>query len=200
MVDTRRVTDKVMNLLNAEAPVGGRSVRLSASIGISLYPDDSEDAAALMQMADAAMYVAKTHGPGCCVLHGEASPDEPRQYPPGRATPGRLEPGALVPKADAEGLHSDLREAHERLLRAAKDAKASQAAADVANRRRTELLAVVAHELSDRMAPIRAAAAELDGVQTEALRIAPGLNERQIALMSRRIADLPEASRGHEAR
>ena len=50
------------------------------------------------------------------------------------------------------------------------------------------------------MAPIRAAAAELDGVQTEALRIAPGLIERQIALVSRRIADLLEASRGHEAR
>ncbi len=41
---------------------GGREVRVSASIGISLFPDDAAGADALMKHADTAMYAAKEAG------------------------------------------------------------------------------------------------------------------------------------------
>ncbi|TVQ98997.1 MAG: EAL domain-containing protein [Deltaproteobacteria bacterium] len=43
---------------------GGREVYLGASIGIGIYPDDGEDAAALLRNADAAMFAAKQGGRG----------------------------------------------------------------------------------------------------------------------------------------
>jgi len=41
---------------------GGQQARISASIGISVFPDDAGDAATLMKHADAAMYAAKQAG------------------------------------------------------------------------------------------------------------------------------------------
>ena len=197
--DALRVADKVMALLRAAAPVGGQSIRLTASIGISLYPDHSEDAATLIKLADAAMYVAKRRGTGRCVMHGQAPLDEPRPHPPARDSPRRLETGSAVPDVESESLHSQLREANERLLLAALDAQALQAAAEGAHQRQTDFLTLVAHELSHPMAPIRIAAAQLGGAQTEELlHSALGMIERQMALMSRRVDDLLDAARGHE--
>jgi len=42
--------------------LGGREARVTASIGISVYPDDATDALALMKHADTAMYAAKQAG------------------------------------------------------------------------------------------------------------------------------------------
>ena len=42
--------------------LGGREARVTASIGISVFPDDSADAGALMKHADTAMYAAKQGG------------------------------------------------------------------------------------------------------------------------------------------
>ncbi len=53
------------NLLHELAPpcfVDGRELHLSASIGITLYPDDGRDPDALMKNADAAMYHVKDAG------------------------------------------------------------------------------------------------------------------------------------------
>ncbi len=41
---------------------GGRATELTASVGISLFPGDGDDAAALVRHADIAMYAAKTAG------------------------------------------------------------------------------------------------------------------------------------------
>ena len=197
--DAIRVADKVISLLAAAAPVGSTSLRLSASIGISLYPDDGEDAITLIELADAAMYAAKRHAPGSCALHGHAPLGKQIQQVPARESRRRLKPGAPPSDAGSERLHSQLREANERLVLAALDAQELQAAAERAHRRQTEFLAVVAHELSDPMAPIRIAAAQLGGAQTEELlHSALGLIERQMALMSRRVGDLLDASHGHE--
>ena len=40
----------------------GQDVFVSASIGISTYPEDGRDATALLKNADAAMYMAKSEG------------------------------------------------------------------------------------------------------------------------------------------
>ncbi len=42
--------------------VDGRTVRLTTSVGISLFPDDGRDAGTLMRHADVAMYAAKAAG------------------------------------------------------------------------------------------------------------------------------------------
>ena len=41
---------------------GGDQARLSASMGVSLFPDNANDAAALVKLADTAMYSAKQAG------------------------------------------------------------------------------------------------------------------------------------------
>jgi diguanylate cyclase len=46
--------------------VGGSEVPVSATIGISLYPDDGADARTVLKNADAAMYHAKKVGQGGC--------------------------------------------------------------------------------------------------------------------------------------
>jgi len=51
----------------------GKSVKVGASVGIALYPEDGRSAAELLQRADAAMYVAKQNAAGP-VLYGRIGP------------------------------------------------------------------------------------------------------------------------------
>ena len=190
------VADKVIALLSEAAPVGDQMIRLSASIGISMYPDDGEDAITLIDLADAAMYIAKRHAPGSCVLRGHAPLGAQLHQVPAREARRLLQPQPPLSGAGPERLHTQLREANERLVLAALGAQELQAATEEAHRRQTEFLAVVAQELSDPMAPIRIAAAQLGGVHTEELlQRALGLIDCQMALMSRRVGDLLDASR-----
>ena len=58
-----RVAQKLLAALLQPYDLGGdRQARISASIGISVYPDDAGDAATLMKHADSAMYSAKQAG------------------------------------------------------------------------------------------------------------------------------------------
>ncbi len=53
---------KLMEQLSVPCTVGGRSLHVTASIGISIFPDDGDDAHRLLSHADAAMYHAKATG------------------------------------------------------------------------------------------------------------------------------------------
>jgi diguanylate cyclase (GGDEF)-like protein/PAS domain S-box-containing protein len=58
-----RVAKKLLGALAEPYDIGaGKPVTISASIGISLFPDDAGDAATLLKHADAAMYAAKQAG------------------------------------------------------------------------------------------------------------------------------------------
>lgn len=57
-----RVAAEIMEALAAPLRLGSRLMQMSASIGISLYPDHATDIDTLMQQADAAMYMAKQAG------------------------------------------------------------------------------------------------------------------------------------------
>jgi diguanylate cyclase len=72
--DAGRVAQKVSAALAAARPAdaGGG---VTASVGITLYPDDGDDAQALIDRADAAMYRAKGRGPGSTVLYGRQDDD-----------------------------------------------------------------------------------------------------------------------------
>jgi len=61
--DAAGVAREVLQILEAPfALEGHRDIYIGASVGISLYPQDGEDAAELVQHADAAMYQAKEQG------------------------------------------------------------------------------------------------------------------------------------------
>ncbi|MFZ5564920.1 MAG: diguanylate cyclase domain-containing protein [Thermodesulfobacteriota bacterium] len=62
-IDTETVAEKLLDRVSAPYTVNGRTIDfLSASIGISIYPDDGADPDALVRQADRAMYHAKQTG------------------------------------------------------------------------------------------------------------------------------------------
>jgi diguanylate cyclase (GGDEF)-like protein len=60
--EAERVAGKVLDTLRNPYRLEGRELFITASMGISLYPDDGEDADTLVRNADAAMYRAKEQG------------------------------------------------------------------------------------------------------------------------------------------
>jgi diguanylate cyclase (GGDEF)-like protein/PAS domain S-box-containing protein len=57
--DAAQVAEKVLAAISAPHVIDGYAVQVSASIGVSLYADDGDDAAGLMRRADVAMYEVK---------------------------------------------------------------------------------------------------------------------------------------------
>ncbi|MGR3300929.1 MAG: diguanylate cyclase domain-containing protein [Candidatus Scalindua sp.] len=53
---------RILEVLSAVYVLSGQKLTISASIGISLYPEDGVDMEILIKNADAAMYSAKEHG------------------------------------------------------------------------------------------------------------------------------------------
>jgi diguanylate cyclase (GGDEF)-like protein len=195
--DAILVADKVIAALGAPNRVGDHVLRLTASIGISIYPDDGEDAATLIDRADAAMYRAKRHGLGSFVFHGEEPPSERSLQAPALASLQRPLTHYELALAEHERRHAQRQEANEQLVLAAISAQELQAAAEQAQRRQTEFLAMLVHELRNPLAPIRTAAALLGRVRTDEtllLRV-QSVIERQVAHMSRLVGDLLDVSR-----
>jgi diguanylate cyclase (GGDEF)-like protein/PAS domain S-box-containing protein len=60
--DARLVAQKILDALQTPFELEGHEVFITASIGISLYPADSDDEVELMKNADTAMYRAKESG------------------------------------------------------------------------------------------------------------------------------------------
>ncbi|MFV2005415.1 MAG: putative bifunctional diguanylate cyclase/phosphodiesterase, partial [Gammaproteobacteria bacterium] len=60
--DVTQIAQKILSCLEKSAQIDGHSLYTTASIGISLFPDDGEDAGTLLQNADIAMYRAKDMG------------------------------------------------------------------------------------------------------------------------------------------
>jgi len=57
--DAGRVARKLIDGITGEVRIAGKPLRVGASIGIALYPQDAQDPDALLKAADAAMYAAK---------------------------------------------------------------------------------------------------------------------------------------------
>ncbi|HVK54415.1 MAG TPA: EAL domain-containing protein [Burkholderiales bacterium] len=60
--DAALVAEKLLHVLSKPFLLGGHKIFISASIGISCYPQDGIDVDTLLKNADAAMYRAKEHG------------------------------------------------------------------------------------------------------------------------------------------
>jgi diguanylate cyclase (GGDEF)-like protein/PAS domain S-box-containing protein len=60
--DLAQVAQKLLDVFHETFRVGGADIHLGASIGISIFPDDGDDAETLVKNADIAMYRAKERG------------------------------------------------------------------------------------------------------------------------------------------
>ena len=60
--DAARTAEKILSTLAASFSIGQQQLHITASIGISTYPNDATDAEGLIKNADTAMYRAKEEG------------------------------------------------------------------------------------------------------------------------------------------
>jgi diguanylate cyclase (GGDEF)-like protein len=95
---------RLLKTLEFPFPVGGVSVEVEASVGVSLYPEHGEDVDGLIQRADMAMFIAKDAGTG-----HELYAEERDRFSPDRLAllselRGAIQRGELIlhyqPKAD----------------------------------------------------------------------------------------------------
>lgn len=63
--DAAEVARKVIEIINEPRIIDSHEIRVGSSIGISLYPGDSEVVEGLIKCADSAMYAAKNSGRNC---------------------------------------------------------------------------------------------------------------------------------------
>jgi diguanylate cyclase (GGDEF)-like protein/PAS domain S-box-containing protein len=63
------VANRVQRALQDPFTIDGTELYVTASIGITVFPNDGDDAGTLLRNADAAMFRAKAAGPGAYVIH-----------------------------------------------------------------------------------------------------------------------------------
>jgi diguanylate cyclase (GGDEF)-like protein len=94
------IAGKILQAITLPVPIGGHEVFVSPSIGITVFPDDGADMAALLRQADVAMYRAKDLGRSNIQFYVEQ--DE-------RAASGRLAIEAKLRRAlGPRGVHAAL--------------------------------------------------------------------------------------------
>jgi diguanylate cyclase (GGDEF)-like protein len=194
--DAALVADKLISELAVPLCALDHVLRLTASIGISLFPEDGEDASTLLDHADSAMYRAKRHGLRNVVFHQEGLEPDRHLNPPTLSSMQRPLTRIELALAEHERLNEVLREANQQLVVSALSAQQLQAAAQEANKRQTQFLARVAHELRAPLGPIRNAVAAMGmDPSVPTLPRMQAIVERQVAQMARLVDDLVDASR-----
>ncbi|MEO7773426.1 MAG: diguanylate cyclase [Steroidobacteraceae bacterium] len=199
VTDAAVVAIKILASLAAPAQIGAHRLHLSASLGISVYPDDGQDLALLVSYADAAMYRSKRRGPGGFEVHNAAFASIASL----RAT-DRAERAQTKVDRSAAGASSpqDLREANERLLIAALDAQTTESHAGEEHHKQIMFLAMVAHELRGPLAPLSVAADMLKhAITNESLlgKVRETI-KRQVAQIARLVEDLLDGARASTGR
>lgn len=64
--DITIICNKLITAISTDIKLKGHDVNVSASIGISIFPDDAKDVEGLLKCADIAMYTAKKHERNAC--------------------------------------------------------------------------------------------------------------------------------------
>jgi diguanylate cyclase (GGDEF)-like protein len=74
-----RVADRLLEELEQPVTVEGLALDVSGSVGIALFPQQANDAEALLRRADVAMYAAKEHGAGYELYQEEMDRNNPQR-------------------------------------------------------------------------------------------------------------------------
>ena len=183
--DAALIAEKLLAAVAQPLVADGDPVTITASIGISLYPDDAEDEDLLLQCADEAMYSAKGQGGGAYRFHAEdvagaAGARRQQRSPAGHALDEQRRMNQL------------LREANEQLIVAALGAAELQENAERALVRHQQYLVLLGHEIRTPLSPLRYVAALLDmgphpGTALTKLR---QTIERQVLQIARLVEDM----------
>jgi diguanylate cyclase (GGDEF)-like protein len=195
--DAAAVAQKIIETLQAPALVGPHRVALSASLGISVFPEDGDDPITLIECADAAMYRAKRVGPGgyaFCSDIAEGTHREGRSIDDATPHAARRPDSAL---AEHEARLRELLEANKQLVSAAQTAQRLQSNAEEAHHRQINFVAMAAHALRNPLSAIRVAAMTMQHPRADdAMRAGQHeIVQRQSAHMARLIDDLLDGSR-----
>lgn len=193
------VATKILAALAAPALVGVHLVRLSASLGIAIYPEDGEDPETLIRHADVAMYVAKRCGRDRLALHSEARSNGNIAGESVTGAPNSHVTRGLDLVGHEHGLRS-LREANEQLVICALATRELALQARRAQHVQLELVALIARELHNPLDPIRTVAdlaehSRADEALSEHVQV---LIKSEVTYMSRLLEDLLEATRVHK--
>ena len=133
--DAALVAEKMNAALGAYSRIDNHVVSLKASIGISVYPEDGEDAKTLIDRADMAMYLAKKHPLGGFAFHATRPPGPATLPAPAIHSQRRRLTHYELTLAEYEQRHQLLREANEELVLAALSAQERLAASEEARSR-----------------------------------------------------------------
>ena len=206
--NARAVAEKLRGLLGTACHINDHVFCVATSIGITLYPDGGEDATVLIERAHDAMLQARMHGLGTSVFEDDVSGTRPGVVAvlAGHPVDGQTQAcdslttaATPTPRPNLQPRQAQLQDVNTQLVLAALSAQELQAAAERAQRRQAEFLAVVAHELRNPLAPIRIAATLLGRVRTDGplLPRAQAIIERQVEHMSHLINDLLDMARAN---
>ena len=194
--DAVLVAEKVAAALGMPFRIEDHVVRMTASIGICLYPQDGDTPELLIDRADAAMYRAKRLSKECFAFHVDGAGSDARHAP--AASVALLSPVVIqydAAVAKHERRIGELREANEQLVMAALSAQELQAAAERSQTRQKEVLALVAHELRNPLTPLSVAASMLHGSDAKDVARMQQIIEQQVTHMARLVGDLLDLSR-----
>ena len=133
--DAALVAEKINAALGAYSRIDDHVVSLKASIGISVYPEDGEDAKTLIHRADIAMYLAKKQPLGGFAFHGTHPPGRASLPAPAIQSQRRRFTHYELTLAEYEQRHELLRAANEELVLAALSAQDLLAASEQARSR-----------------------------------------------------------------
>lgn len=194
--DAVLVVRKVTAALGVPFRIGNHVIRMTASIGICMYPQDGDTPESLIDRADAAMYRAKRLPRECFAFHADVADPDVRTAPAAHAA---LQYPVVIQYDAAVAEHAlrigELREANEQLVMAALSAQDLQAAAEKAQVRQKEVLALVAHELRNPLTPLSIAASMLQGSGGTDMTRMRQIIDQQVAHMTRLVGDLLDLSR-----
>lgn len=75
----RETTQLFCDLLTAPFDIGGRSIRLATSAGVSLYRTETDGSNLLLRNAETALHSAKKRGESCLLVHDRAMEEESKR-------------------------------------------------------------------------------------------------------------------------
>ncbi|ALN59374.1 sensory box-containing diguanylate cyclase/cyclic diguanylate phosphodiesterase [Lysobacter enzymogenes] len=195
--DAGATTEKLIDALGVPCRMGAHVLRLSASIGISLFPADGDDVESLIDRADTAMYRAKQgqKGRGRYAFYrdhavrespGDNRVERQQVRPFSRYQAAIVQPGVRI---------DQLQEANGELVLAALSSRQSQVTAEAAYQHQQQAMAMVAHELRNPLTPILIAATMLKSENASERIDMQRIIEREVMHISRLIGDLVDVAR-----